>query len=122
MALDTRARRDTLAFDAVLYRDRQLEVTPSVVVIERSFARLPWGRPQVIAVEDIERVWHTDPLGTTPWRQRVRTALRSRLRSRDTDQPDRTLMLSLRGGRISRAVAADKPNDAYNALRSAMRT
>lgn len=120
MELELLTRRDTLAFDAVLYRDKGLEVTPSLVVIERSLGRLPWGRPHVIAVEDIERVWHADPLGTTPWRSRLRTALR--VRSRDSDPLDRTLVLSLRGGRIRRTVAADKPTDAYNALRCAMRT
>eukprot|EP00171_Calliarthron_tuberculosum_P017761 IDg17761t1 len=120
MELDLQNRRDTLAFDAVLYRDKGLEVTPSVVVIESSFGRLPWGRPHVIAVEDIERVWHADPLGTTPWRSRLRTALRGR--SRDKDHLDNTLVLALRGGRVHRAVAADKPADAYNALRCAMRT
>lgn len=109
-----------MVFDAVLYRDRQLEVTPSVVVIERSFARLPWARPRVIAVEDIERVWHADAKRSTPWRERLRTSLSKR--SREVTEKDRTLVLALRGSRSRTNVNVDKPADAYKALHRAMRT
>lgn len=126
MDFEMRARRDTLVFDAILYRDKGLEVTPSIVVIERSFGRLPWPRSRVIPVEDIERVSHAYTQRAVPWRSRLRSALS--VRSRDPDsvdsviQVDRKLILSMHGGRVRHAVDADKPVDAFKALRRAMRT
>lgn len=118
--LQPRVRRDTLRFDAVLYRDSQLEVTPSIVIIGRPIAHLPWIRPQIIAVEDIERVWCAGALRKKKVNPFLRAVFRRRTRIRVIAPPRLTLGLTLRGDKVRTNIVVDNPDEAYDALCSAM--
>lgn len=125
------ARRDTLAFDSVLYSDKHIEVTPTLLMI--AGYNLPFVGAKEIAVENIDRVWRglDDDVRQLRWWERLAgseplAGLRARLGiTRDFRPSPYCLVVSVkRAGLTSRpctvAVSATNPDKACEAIKHAM--
>lgn len=114
-------RRETFAFDRILYRDNRVEVTPSMLMVGGGIL----SRSQAIDVENICGVWQpvdsTKQLLSKPrwWR---RAAIRERVLARaPRRRQTHNLMIDVREkGRVS--LCAERPDELAHAINKAQMT
>ena len=119
-------RRDTLAFDYALYKDRFIEVTPCVLVIRRFY--FPFFGKRTVAITDIEKIWQ----GCDPELSSCSSSSSSDdvgfskvwwadLLGRERSDPRKNFVLRMRRSNFfGIGFSTECPRDAYNAICNAM--
>lgn len=122
-------RRGTFAFDDVLYKDRTLEVTPSLLMVSRPL--VPFLGAKEIPISEISRVcrdFNAPPPPPTAWRPSRMSldagARRSRRRSVPGARGSRNSLVLVFSDRspVRVPVEARDPSEAYEAVKNAINT